>query len=77
MRILKTHAASFIGFHLTEQVATEGHKIANMDRLITNGMNSSLSDPASEHTFFTESCILSLILLVTLNKEAPYGIQHS
>ncbi len=72
MRILITGGAGFIGSHLTDRLATDGHEITVLDNLATGRKENLSAYLGGESVNFIEGSILDLPLLDGLIKETEY-----
>ncbi len=72
MRILITGGAGFIGSHLTDRLAADGHKITVLDNLATGRKENLSAHLGGESVNFVEGSILDLELLDGLIKDTEY-----
>ena len=72
MRILITGGAGFIGSHLTDRLAADGHKITVLDNLATGRKENLSAHLGGNSVNFIEGSILDLPLLDGLIKETEY-----
>lgn len=72
MRILITGGAGFIGSHLTDRLAADGHQITILDNLATGRKENLLAHLGGTSVTFIEGSILDLPLLDVLIKETEY-----
>jgi UDP-glucose 4-epimerase len=72
MRILITGGAGFIGSHLTDRLAADGHQITILDNLATGRKENLSAHMGGDKVAFVEGSILDLPLLDGLIKESEY-----
>ena len=72
MQILITGGAGFIGSHLTDRLAADGHKITVLDNLATGRKENLSAHLGGGSVNFVEGSILDLELLDALIKDTEY-----
>jgi UDP-glucose 4-epimerase len=72
MNILITGAGSFVGYHLTQRLLSEGHKVCGLDNNVNSNIEEFLKSP--QYSFF-EASVADEISLANL-KDTPDIIYH-